>query len=77
MDDVDEALACILADCKNADDMERWIGKFAAIAQQLVCFMGREAHQTEAGIRTLYSTWADMATEQFAEGRRFPSKKPH
>jgi hypothetical protein len=77
MDVTDAALACILADCQDADDMVWYIGKLATIVQHLTCCMAREVDQTEAGIRTLYATWADLAVEQFADPRRFPSRKPH
>ena len=77
MDETDAALACILADCKNADDLNRYIMKFAIIVHYLVCRTAKEGHQTEDGIRTLYSTWADMAVEQLDDPRTFPSKKPH
>lgn len=77
MDDTDAALACILADCKSSDDLKRNIAKFAIIVQVLVCCMAREVNQAEAGIRALYSTWADMAVEQFDDPRAFPGKKPH
>jgi hypothetical protein len=77
MDDTDAALACILEDCKDADDMAWYIGRLATIVQHLTCRMAREVGQTEAGIRTLYSTWADTTAEQFTDPRRFPSRKPH
>ncbi len=77
MDETDAALACILADCKSADDLKRYIAKFAHIVQHLVCCMAKEVNQTDAGIRTLYSTWADMAVEQLDDPGGFTSKKPH
>jgi hypothetical protein len=77
MDDADDALACILAHCKSADDLNHYIMKYAIIVHYLVCCMAKEVHQTEDGIRTLYSTWADMAVEQLKDPRSFPSKKPH
>ena len=77
MNEADAALAAILADCKSPDDLKRYIAKFALIVQHLVCCMAKETHQTDAGIRTLYSTWADMAVEQLDDPRTFPSKKPH
>ncbi len=77
MDDIDAAVASVLDDCKNADDMERYIGRFAGILRHLVCCKAKEANQTEADIRASYSTWADMAVEQFADRSGLPCKKPH
>ncbi len=76
-DDIEAALASILANCKKPDDVQWYIGTLATIVQHLVCCMAREVNQTESGIRTLYSTWADMAAQQFGDGRGFRSKKPH
>jgi hypothetical protein len=77
MNEADAALAAILANCATDDDLARHIIKHAVIVQHLVCRMGQSVHQTEDGIRTLYSTWADMAVEQLKDPRSFPSKKPH
>lgn len=77
MDDTATELACILADCGNADDLSRYLMKHAVIVPHLVCLMGKEVRQSEAGIRTLYATWADMAAEQFQEPRTVPGKKLH
>jgi len=41
MDVTDAALACILADCQDADDMVWYIGKLATIVQHLTCCMAR------------------------------------
>ena len=77
MNDTDAALATILADCATDDDLNRYISKHALIVQQLVCRMGKSIHQTEAGIRTLYAAWADMAVEQFNDPRTFPGTMYH
>lgn len=77
MDDADTAMACIAAECETVDDLTRHIMKHALIVQHLVCRMGKEIHQSEAGIRTLYADWADMAVEQFQDPRAFPGRKPH
>jgi hypothetical protein len=77
MDDADFALARILAKCKTRDDLNRYIMSQAIILQYLVCHMGREVNQTEAGIRTLYDAFADMAVEQFNDPKGFPGRKLH
>ena len=77
MDDTDAALAYILADCDDGSDKAWYIGRLARMLQYLVCCKARELDETAAGIRTLYTAWADMAVEQFCDARRFPSKKPH
>ena len=55
MTETDAALAAILADCGTDDDLKRYIVKHALIVQYLVGLMGNSVHQTEAGVRTLYS----------------------
>ena len=77
MDETDAALARILADCKSVEDMKRRIATYAIIVQYLVGCMAREVHQTEAGIRALYSLWADLAVEQLDDPRTFPGRKPN
>ena len=77
MDDADTAIACIVAECETVDDLMRHIMKHALIVQHLVCRMGKEVHQSETGIRTLYVDWADLAVEQFHDSRAFPGRKPH
>ena len=75
--ETDAALAHILADCKSVENMKRHIATYAIIVQYLVGCMARDVHQTEGGIRALYSSWADMAVEQFDHPRELPNKKPH
>jgi hypothetical protein len=65
----DAAFANILANCATDGDLEFYVMQHALIVQHLVCHMAKEAHQTEAGIRTLYSTWADMAIKQLNDPR--------
>jgi hypothetical protein len=77
MDETDAALACILADCDNLEDMKRQIMKYAIIVQRLVCCMVKDLDQPEARIRSLYSDWADIAVEEFGDRRSFPGRKPH
>ena len=77
MDDADTAIACILSDCATADDLRRYIMMHAIIVQHLVCRLGKEVNQSEAGIRTLYATWADIAVEQFEDWRAFPGTTLH
>ena len=77
MNEADAALAAILADCATDDDLTRYIMKHAVIVQHLVCRMGKSVNQTEAGIRTLYATWADMAVEQLEDPRTFPGRTFH
>ena len=77
MNEADAALAAILAECATDDDLERTIIKHALIVQHLVCRMGKSAHTTEAAVRTLYATWADMAVEQLNDPRTFPGMKYH
>lgn len=77
MEDTATELARILADCGNADDLSRHLMKHAVIVQHLVCLLGKEVRQSEAGIRTLYATWADMAAEQFQGPRTVPGKTLH
>lgn len=77
MDDADAAIAYIVAECETIDDLTRHIMKHALIVQHLVCRMGKEVHQSEAGIRTLYADWADMAVEQFDDPRVLCGRKFH
>ena len=79
MNEADAALAAILADCATDDDLTRYIMKHAVIVQHLVCRVGKSVHQTrtEADIRTLYASWADMAVEQLKDPRTFPGRKYH
>lgn len=65
----------ILADCASAEDLNHYILTLAIIAQNLVCCMGNQVHRSESGIRTLYSTWADIAVEQFEDPRALPCRK--
>ena len=77
MNEADAALAAILADCATDDDLTRQIRKHAIIVQHLVCYMGKSADTTEAAIRTLYDTWADMAVEEFKDPGTFLGRKYH
>jgi hypothetical protein len=77
MDDLEAELAFILAYCKNPDQVNQQIIKYARIVQRLVCRMAKENHQTEESIKSLYSSFADMAAEQLKDERQFPAKKPH
>jgi len=77
MNETDVALAAILADCVTDDDLTRYILKHAIIVQHLVCRMGKSVHQTEAGVRALYATWAELAVEEFNDPRAFPGSLYH
>ena len=77
MDEADVVLAWMLAKCRSPDELQRRITAHAVLVQHLVCQFAREVHQSEAGIRALYSTWADMAVEEFGDRRSFPGRKPH
>jgi hypothetical protein len=77
MDDADAALAGILADCANDDDLQRYIIKHAIIVQRLACCMVKDADHAEARIRTLYADFADMAVEHIGDSRVFPGRKLH
>jgi hypothetical protein len=77
MDDADNTLPCILADCATAADLDRYVIKHAIIVQHLVSKMAKEANISESKIRTLYATWADMAVEEFEDTRLFSDRKLH
>ncbi len=77
MNETDAALAAILANCATDDDLKRYIIKHASIVQHLVCRLGKPVNQTEAVIRTLYATWADMAVEELNDSRTFPGTTYH
>ena len=59
----------IIARCASLDDLSVQIIRQAKIVLYLVCEMGRKSDHTEAGIRLLYSSWAEMAIEEFHSPR--------
>ena len=69
MNNVNDELMHILVDCTTAEDFQHYITHHATILQHLVCHMAQHLHQTEAGIRTLYATWADLTVEEFHDPR--------
>jgi hemerythrin len=69
MDEADAAVADILADCANDDDLTRHIMKHATIVQRLACCMVKGQDHAEDRIRTLYGDLADMAVEHIADSR--------
>jgi hypothetical protein len=77
MDESESELAFILAYCKNSEQLNQQIVKYALIVQRLVCRSAKENNQTEEGVRTLYASFADMAIEQLKDQRQFPARKPH
>lgn len=77
MDDTETDSQSILADAATDAELTRAIITHAVIVQHLVCRMARQAHQSEAGIRALYETWADLAVEEFSDPQGFQRRKPH
>jgi hypothetical protein len=77
MEETEAEIAFILASCKTEDQLRRQLTKHATIVQKLICRIDRENHHAEQAIRTLYSTFADMAVEQLKDQRLFPGKKPN
>lgn len=77
MDEADVVLAWMLAKCKSPDELERRVKAHATIVQHLVCCLARQVDQSDAGIRALYSAWADMAVEEFRDPRAVTRWRPH
>jgi hypothetical protein len=77
MDEADDALARILADCTSDDDLQRYIIKHAVIVQRLACCMVKDVDHAEARIRQLYSDLADLAVEHIGGSRVFPGRRLH
>jgi len=77
MDDADTALADILADCANDDELQRHIMKHATIVQRLACCMVKGQDHAEARIRELYANLADLAVEHIGDARVIPREKLH
>lgn len=65
----------IIARCASLDDLSFEIARHAKIVLYLVCEMGRKAEQMEDGIRWIYSSWAEMAIEEFRSPRG--PRSPH
>jgi hypothetical protein len=64
-DEITDIIRAILARCTTVDDVKQQIANYATIVQRLLCIVARELDETEAAIRTLYATWADMTVEEF------------
>jgi hypothetical protein len=77
MDDLEAELAFILAYCKNQEQVNQQLIRYARIVQRLVCRAAKDNNQTEEGVRKLYASFADMTIEQLKDEREFPAAKPH
>jgi hypothetical protein len=77
MKDAEAALARILSNCKTRDDLQQHIMSHVIILQLLVCYMAKDVKQSEDGIRSLYSAWADMAVDQFSTSATPPPYTVH
>lgn len=62
------AADAIIAKCESVEDLESHIIYHASVALYLVCHMAKHIGQSEAGIRSLYGAWADMAVKEFTHG---------
>lgn len=64
-DETKAAAEAIIAKCDGMKDVETHIIYHASVLLYLVCHMAKHVDQTETGIRSLYSKWADMAVAEF------------
>lgn len=55
----------IIARCATLEELSLQIVRHAKIVLYLVCDLCSKCGQTEAGIRWLYTVWAEMAVEEF------------